>query len=135
MARKEVRFNIVESRSAEHFNNIYEKVKEDIQNGMLVKDIMAKHNIGNGRWIKFRKQLIADGLLTSTQQRFDRAKYYYYNKHNDAFQVVRTIDHRKTHFTCCKTEDDAKYIVKRLNELGWDKKNIPKIKGEIYGDL
>ena len=48
------------------------------------------------------------------------------------FMVNKWIDNKQIYFGTYKTERDAKYVVNRLRECGWDKSKLKNIKKELY---
>lgn len=123
-------FNIVEQKSSDFFE-VYETIKKDVLDGVLVSEIREKYNLGNGQWLKFRKKLVEEGLIQTQQDRIDNAKYYYFNKSKKVFCVKRRINRKHIEFFWSKSEKECQMVVDKLHEYGWDKSNMPRIKEEL----
>lgn len=123
-------FNIVEQKSSDFFE-VYETIKKDVLDGVLVSEIREKYNLGNGQWLKFRKKLVEEGLIQTQQDRIDNAKYYYFNKSKKVFCVKRRINRKHIEFFWSKSEKECQMVVDKLHEYGWDKSNMPRIKKEL----
>lgn len=123
-------FNIVEQKSSDFFE-VYETIKKDVLDGVLVSEIREKYNLGNGQWLKFRKKLVEEGLIQTQQDRIDNAKYYYFNKSKKVFCVKRRINRKHIEFFWSKSEKECQMVVDKLHQYGWDKSNMPRIKKEL----
>lgn len=130
MGTGEVNFTVVERSSTEIFE-LYDKIKQDVIDGLKIKDICEKYKITDSRWLKFRKQLIKDGLIESSSKSRKNGKFYYYNKQAKKYFVVKSINKKKIWFGAYKREEDAKSVVEKLKECDWDKSQMPKILEEL----
>lgn len=130
METGEVKFHIVERSSTEVFG-IYPKIKQDILDGVKIKNIREKYDIPTGQWAKFRKKLIEDGIIKSREQSRKDSKFYYYNSHDNRYFVVKTINKKKVWFGKYVREEDAINVVAKLKEYGWDKSKMPRILREL----
>lgn len=125
-------FTIHESNWTEEFYSIYEDVKQDILNGMKVKDIQDKYDISGGRWGTYRKELIQDGIIQPRKQGERDCKYY--THYRNRFHVQKVIDGVKHHVGTFKTEQQAKRCVQLMINCDWDVKQIPKVKEQVWGE-
>ena len=117
-------------QSSNDFFEIYEKVKSDLINGSLVKDVRAKYNISEGRWLKFRKSLIEEGIIKSEKQRIADATYTYSKA--GKWYVRKRINTTEVYFGCdYKTKSDGMMVVERLKRCGWDKSQLQSIREEL----
>ena len=53
---------------------------------------------------------------------------HYNNTRCNTWMVTKWIDGRQRYFGTYKTEEDAKFVVQKLRECEWDKKQLSKIK-------
>ena len=124
-------FKIIESDWTKEFYSIYENVKQDILNGVKVKDIKVKYEISNGGWGSYRKELIKDGILKSTKQKQKESKYYTY--YRNRFHVQKVINMKKYHIGTFKTEAQAKLCVRLMQDCDWDVNHIEQVKAQVWG--
>lgn len=121
-------FNIIEGNSTLEFETNYPKIRQDVVNGMLIKDVMAKHNLTQGKWIKYRKELIREGIIK--KRTFKEAKFYYYRKDIGKYIVMKVVDGRKRFFGRYDSEKDAQKIVKELKKCNWDRNQLKEIQNK-----
>ena len=50
----------------------------------------------------------------------------------NTFMVTKWVDKKQQYFGTYKTEEDAQFVVNRLRECGWDKKELWNIRKELY---
>lgn len=112
-----VNFNIIETDWTAKFNRMYSQIKQDYANGMKVMDIKSKHGLSDGRWIAFRKQLLADGVIVDEKH---KTKPKYYSAYRGGFVVQKVVDKKKYHIGAFRTEAEAKLCVQLMEECNWD---------------
>ena len=122
-------FNIVESDSTKEFNEMYEQIKVDLDNGLLVREIMEKHGLSHGKWRKYYKQLVQDGLKEPKKREQYAPKYYCLNKNR--YVVQKFYDKKKYHIGSFKNESDAQKCVRLMKECDWDLTQRERIINEI----
>lgn len=125
-----MKFNLVEGCSNDFFDT-YQKIKSDVLKGRLIKDIKSDYKIGSGEWLKYRKQLISDGVIEPLASRRSNGKFYYYHKGSDYWCVYKTVDGKKEFFGHYETEETAQKIVNELKKCNWDKTQLSKIQEMI----
>lgn len=113
----EINFHIVETDWTKEFNMKYSQIKQDYLNGLRIMDIKQKYGLTDGRWYTFRKQLIKDGVMTSTS---NKPKPKYYSSYRGGFVVQKVINRKKYHIGAFKTEAEAKECVRLMEEINWD---------------
>ena len=69
-------FTIEESDWTTTFYHTYNQIKEDVKNGLKVKEIKEKYNITNGKWISYRNELVNEGIIPKGQGKKSKPKYY-----------------------------------------------------------
>lgn len=120
---KSVNFNIIERSSTQIFNDIYPKIVNDISNGVKIIDIKKKYQLNDTNWVKYRKELLKDGILSNEK----KPKYYHYNQGTKRYVVSKRIDGRNTYFFSSLNEQDAQIVAEKLQRCDWDKTKLPKI--------
>lgn len=124
-----VNFNIIETDSTKEFNEIYSKIKEDLSQGLLVKEIQAKYGLTHGTWRKFYKQLVNDGLKNPRKRSSYSPRYYTINK--GYYIVQKFYGSTKHHIGSFKCEYDAKKCVELMKAYDWDLTMKEKIVGKV----
>ena len=124
-------FNIIESDWTKEFYSTYNRIKQDILNGVKVKEIKNKYELSDGKWGAYRKELIKDGLIKTRKQQ-KNGKYY--TCYRNRFHVQKVIDYKKYHIGTFETEAQAKLCVKLMQECNWDITKIPAVKQQVRGE-
>ena len=122
-------FQIHESDWTKDFYTNYNQIKQDLSNGMKIKDIRTKYGLTKGKWGTYRKELIQEGLLKPRTKIKEDAKFY--TAYRNRFHVQKIIDGKKYHIGTFRTEAQAKYCVRLMRECDWDLNELPRIKKEI----
>lgn len=113
-----VNFNIIESDYTSEFNMMYSKIKEELSNGVLVKDIKSKYGITDGAWQKYHRELVADGITKPRKKKMKTAKYY--TIRNGKYIVQKFRKNKKEYIGSFKSEYDAQKCVKLMKKCDWD---------------
>lgn len=122
-------FNIIESDWTKDFYSTYKHIKQDIKNGVKIKDIKKKYGLSDGGWRAYRKELILDGIIKSRETERKEAKYY--TAYNNKFHVQKIIHRKKYHIGTFNTEHQAKLCVKLMQECNWDISQIEQVKSKV----
>ena len=110
-----MQFRIIESEGIN-----YEQAKKDYMNGLHGQKFRDKYNLGTSAYVGLLKQFREDGVCIYNNKM--DAKYYYYNKKNDSYDVRRRIggNGNMKHFGSYKTEIEAINRVDELNKNNWE---------------
>ena len=120
----------IKEGSSNDFYELYEKIREDVLNGMLVKDICAKYNISKGQWFKFRKELKKENISSLGRKKKGEGKYYYRYSPNK-WVVKRHFEHGTIYYGSFPSERDCANVVAKLREHNWDKSKMGEIRNEL----
>ena len=111
-------FRIVESDYTKDFYSMYTKIKKDLANGLKVKEIKTKYNLTDGKWRKYQKELVAEGLFKPRKRSQKEAKFYTHNHGN--YVVQKWKRDTKKHIGTFKCEADAQRCVQLMKDCNWD---------------
>ena len=124
-------FNIVETSSTLEFETYYPQIRQDVLNGMKIKDVMAKHDLTQGKWIKYRRELMNEGIIKRRKNVLREAKHYYFHSKSNKWVVQKQMNGKKIFFGKYDTEETAQRIVKELKQCDWDKNQLQEIQKRI----
>ena len=123
-------FTIVESDYTKEFNTMYENILKDLDDGLNVTAIKNKHGITDGKWRKYYKQLVADGIFQSRQKTIKEAKFYTYA--NGRYQCQKFQNGKKYHIGTFKCKKDVELAVKLMKECNWDMDKIKEVRRIVH---
>lgn len=105
----------------------YEAFKDDyINSSLTVKCLMEKHGLTEGTKARLVKRIVKEtGYCRSTHSNREPRYYSYYN---GRYHVSKRINGGTVNFGSYSSEDEARLVVGKLNEIGWDKSQWLKIK-------
>lgn len=119
-----MKFNIVED-TRPRYEEKYEEFIRLYNEGLLITEILKRLEWGKNTYSKARKKALADGLISDRSKRPEKPTYYHRN--NKGFNIERRVNGEIIR-TWCKTEEEAKSIVRYFNRNGWTKRNLEKYK-------
>ena len=122
-------FTINESDWTTTFYSTYAQIKEDVKNGLKVKEIKQKYGITDGKWISYRNELIQDGIIPKGKGKKSKPKYY--TKVGKKWIVQKTIHGSKRHFGTFYSEVEAQRCVELLKEVDWDTEQSWEIRAKV----
>lgn len=122
-------FNIIETDYTKDFNERYTLIKEELSNGLSVSDIKEKYEMSDGKWRKYYKQLVEDGIFKPRARSQKEAKFY--THHNGRYIVQKWKKDRKQHIGTFKCEADAKKCVQLMKQCKWDLEQKTRIVNEV----
>ena len=125
-------FTIEESDWTTTFYDTYNQIKEDVKNGLKVKEIKEKYNITNGKWISYRNELVNDGIIPKGQGNKRKPKYY--TLAGKKWIVQKTIQGSRKHFGTFHSELEAQRCVELLKECNWDIERSWEIRDKVKGE-
>ena len=86
---------------------------------------------------KLRKAAIKNGHLninahdSSNSYTSTKSNRYYYPTRSGKYKVSKVIDGRTIDFGIYKDKREAKYVINRLKDCGWDKSKFPSILNDL----
>lgn len=122
-------FNIVETDYTTEFNTMYGNIRQDLDNGLKVGAIKTKHGLSDGKWRKYYKQLVKDGIFKARKKEMKEAKYYTYS--NGRFRSQKVINGRKYHIGTFKCKHDVELAVELMKECNWDLEQKQRIVNQV----
>lgn len=123
-------FRIVESDYTREFYERYARIKKDLSNGLKVKEIKQKYDLNDGKWRKYQKELVAEGLFEPRARSQKKAKFYTYS--NGRFRSQKVINGRKYHIGTFKCKHDVELAVELMKECGWDLSKLEEVRRTVY---
>lgn len=127
--QEELHFRIVESDYTREFYEMYARIKKDLSNGLKVKEIKQKYDLNDGKWRKYQKELVAEGLFEPRAISQKKAKFYTYTK--GKYRVQKWKRNRKNHIGIFKLEEDAQKCVQLMKECNWDLEQKQRIVNQV----
>ena len=122
----------------DYLDKLPEFVKEYNNNDLNIEEIILKLDITMCEYRKLRRQGLEDGSIT-LRRKPNKPKESYKNNPKNYSHTLNgghtyfTITKNNTYYTSCKTERQAKEIVRRLRACGWDKSKVDLIKESVCG--
>ena len=119
-----MKFNIVENPTPKYVDR-YDDFIKMYNSGVRVKTIQRELEWSQNTYRQAKRKALEAGLIKDRVRNGGRPRYYH--KYYSMWLVEREVDGRKIR-TQCRTEEEAKNIVRFLEKHGWSKENIMKWK-------
>lgn len=105
----------------------YEAFKKDyINSPATVKSLMKKHGLTEGTKARLVKRIIDETGFRRNTHGVRESRHYYLR--NGRYYVKKSINGSTVEFGSYSSEDEARLVVEKLKEIGWDKSQWLKIK-------
>lgn len=132
-------FNIIDGND-DYLNKLPEFVEAYNSNRLSIPELREELDISQGDYRKLRKAAIEENLITlKTRGRKKKTKPIVkprnYSKTQTRKYTYYVVYKNDSHYCNCKTEAQAKEIVKRLEAVNWDKTQAQRIKEEVIREL
>ena len=124
-------FEKSEEKRYVEFVNLYNSGKVSVNN------IMKNLGLTERGYKKLRKLAISRGHLDvnvhNSSNSYDNVKTnkHYYASSSGRYRVSKIIDGKTIDFGTYSTKEDAKFVARRLEKVGWDKSELSKILDDL----